>query len=331
METFWRSMRLMRAMRSMALGAALVCNSALTHGQEYPSKSIRIIVPFAAGGMLDTGVRAVADRVAQRLGQQILVENRAGATGFIGTELVAKSAPDGYTLLAAFDGTLVISPHITQKVPFDTLRDFQPITKLGDATLILVAHPSVKVNTLGELIAQKGSIGNLAYGTSGTGSPNHVAGEMLRQMTGLDLIHIPYKGGGQAIGDVVGGQIPLVYTAVATAQQFVKSGKLKALGVSSAARTPALPDVPTFIEAGLPGFVVDSWIGLLAPAKTPRPIVDRLRGEILAVLALPEVRERYSALGVTPVGSTPEAFSAQLRAELARWEPVVKRAGIKAD
>lgn len=299
--------------------------------QDYPSKAIRLIVPFATGGMIDTGVRAVADRVAQRLGQQILVENRSGATGFIGTEMVAKAAPDGYTILAGFDGTLVISPHLSQKVPFDTLRDFQPITKLGDATLILVAHPSVKANTLGELIAHKGSAGNLAYGTSGTGSPNHVAGEMLKQMTGLDLVHIPYKGGGQAIGDVVGGQIPLVYTAVATAQQFVKAGKLKALGVSSAKRSPALPEVPTFIEAGLPGFVVDSWIGLLAPVKTPRGIVDRLRGEILAVLALPEVRDRYAALGLTPVGSTPEEFAAQLQAELARWEPVVKKAGIKAE
>lgn len=315
----------------LALGVVLGGMSPAGHTQEYPSKTIRIIVPFAAGGMLDTGVRSVADRVGQRLGQQIVVENRSGATGFIGTEMVAKSAPDGYTLLAGFDGTLVISPHIARKVPFDTLRDFQPITKLGDATLILVAHPTVKANTLGELIAQKGSVGNLSYGTSGTGSPNHVAGEMLRLRTGLDLVHVPYKGGGQAIGDVVGGQIPLVYTAVATAQQFVRSGKLKALGVSSATRTPALPDVPTFIEAGLPGFVVDSWIGLLAPARTPRPIVDRLRGEIHAVLALPEVRERYAALGLTTVGSTPEEFGAQLRTELARWEPVVKQAGIKAE
>lgn len=319
------------SIRSIAFAAVLVCTSALSHAQEYPSKTIRIIVPFATGGMVDTGVRAAADRLGQRLGQQVVVENRAGATGFIGTELVAKSAPDGYTLLAAFDGTLVISPHIAQKLPFDTLRDFQPITKFGDATLILVAHPSVKVNTLGELIAHKAGVGPLAYGTSGTGSPNHVAGEMLKQMTGLDLMHVPYKGGGQAIGDVVGGQIPLVYTAVATAQQFVKAGKLKALGVSSAKRSPALPEVPTFIEAGLPGFVVDSWIGLLAPAKTPRAIVDRLRTEILAVLALPEVRDRYAALGLTPAGSTPEEFAAQLRAELVRWEPVVKKAGIKAE
>ena len=297
----------------------------------YPNRPIRVIVPFAAGGMVDTGTRAVADRVGQRLGQQVIVENRAGATGFIGSELVAKAAPDGYTLLAAFDGTLTISPHIAPKVPFDTLRDFQPIAKLGDATLILVAHPSFKANTLAELIAQKTTIGSISYGTSGTGSPNHVGGEMVRQLTGLDLVHVPYKGGGQAILDNIAGQIPLVYTAIATAQQHVRAGKLKALGVSSRTRSPALPEVPTFIEAGLRDFVVDSWIGILAPAKTPRAIVDRLRNEILAVTALPEVRERFAAIGVVRSEATPEDFSAQLKAELERWGPVVKKAGIKAE
>ena len=317
--------------KRLTLGVAIALTALGTSAQEYPVKSIRLIVPFAAGGLLDTGVRVIADRASQRLGQQLVVENRPGATGFIGTEMVAKSAPDGYTIVGGFDGTLTISPHIAQKIPFDTLRDFQPITKLADATLILVAHPSVKANTLRELIAQKDQVGSLSYGTSGTGSPNHVAGEMLKQITGLDLVHIPYKGGGQALGDVVGGQIPLVYTAIATAQQFVKSGKLKALGMSSAQRSPVFPDVPTFVEAGLPGFIVDSWIGLLAPARTPRPIVDRLQKEMLAVLGAPEVRERYAALGLLPVGSTPDEFSAQLKAEIERWGPVVKKAGIKAD
>lgn len=317
----------MKFLVGMLLAGAVFGASA----QEYPVKSIRLIVPFAAGGLLDNGVRVIAERASQRLGQQLVIENRPGATGFIGTELVAKSAPDGYTIVGGFDGTLTISPHIAPKIPFDTLRDFQPITKLADATLILVAHPSVHANTLGELIAQKDKIGSLSYGTSGTGSPNHVAGEMLKQMTGLDLVHIPYKGGGQAIGDVVGGQIPLVYTAIATAQQFVKGGKLKALGISSARRSPLFPEVPTFIEAGLPGFVVDSWIGLLAPAKTPRAIVERLQKELLAVLGTPEVRERYATLGLQPVGSTPDEFAAQLKAELDRWGPVVKKAGIKAE
>lgn len=297
----------------------------------FPKRPIRVIVPFAAGGMVDTSTRAVADRVGQRLGQQVIVENRAGATGFIGAELVAKAAPDGHTLLAGFDGTLTISPNIAPKVPFDTLRDFQPITKLGDATLILVAHPSVKANTLGELIAQKATLGSISYGTSGTGSPNHVGGEMVKQLTGLDLVHVPYKGGGQAILDAIAGQIPLVYTAIATAQQHVRAGKLKGLGVSSKTRSAALPEVPTFIEAGLKDFVVDSWIGILAPANTPRAIVDRLRTEILAVTALPEVRERFAAIGVVRSEATPEAFGAQLKAELERWGPIVRQAGIKAE
>jgi tripartite-type tricarboxylate transporter receptor subunit TctC len=226
----------------------------------------------------------------------------------------------------------VINPHVFPKLPWDTLRDFQPITKLGDATLILVAHPSVPASALPELIAySKRQSGGLAYGTSGTGGTPHLAGELLRQRTGANLVHVPYKGGGQAVVDVVGGQIPLVYTAIATAQQHVKSGRLKAIGVSSAKRAAALPDVPTFIEGGQAGFVVDSWVGVLAPAKTPRPIVDRLHKEIAAVLADPDVRARYEVLGIEPVGNAPDAFAAQIKADLARWEQVVKQAGIKVE
>jgi tripartite-type tricarboxylate transporter receptor subunit TctC len=301
-------------------------------GQEWPAKPIRIVVPFAPGGVTDNSARVVADRLGARLGQQVIVENRAGASGNIGTEAVAKAAPDGYLLLLGFDGTMVINPHVFPKLAWDTLRDFQPVTKLGDATLILVAHPSVPASTLPELIAySKKQSGGLAYGTSGTGGTPHLAGELLRQRSGANLVHVPYKGGGQAIGDVVGGQIPLVYTAIATAQQYVKSGRLKAIGVSSAKRATALPDVPTFVEGGQAGFVVDSWVGILAPAKTPRPVVDRLQKEIAAVLAEPEVRSRYEVLGIEPVGNTPEQFTAQIKADLARWEPVVKQAGIKVE
>jgi tripartite-type tricarboxylate transporter receptor subunit TctC len=310
-----------------ALGAALPAA-----GQDWPAKPIRIVVPFAAGGVTDNSARSIAEKLGARLGQQVVVENRAGASGNIGTEGVAKSAPDGYTLLLGFDGTMVINPHVFPKLPWDTLRDFQPITKLGDATLILVAHPSVPASALPELIAySKRQSGGLAYGTSGTGGTPHLAGELLRQRTGANLVHVPYKGGGQAVVDVVGGQIPLVYTAIATAQQHVKSGRLKAIGVSSAKRAAALPDVPTFIEGGQAGFVVDSWVGVLAPAKTPRPIVDRLHKEIAAVLADPDVRARYEVLGIEPVGNAPDAFAAQIKADLARWEQVVKQAGIKVE
>jgi len=302
------------------------------HAQDYPVRAVRLIVPFAAGGVTDTSARVIADRLGVRLGHQVVVENRPGASGNIGTEQVARSAPDGHTLLLGFDGTMVINPHVFQKLPFDTLKDFAPVTKLGDATLILVAHPSLPANTLRELIAYaKSKPGTLSYGTSGTGGTPHLAGEMLNQVAGIDLLHIPYKGGGQAIGDVVGGQIPLVFTAVATAQQYVKAGKLKALGVSSAKRSTSLPETPTFVENGLANFVVDSWVGVFAPAKTPAAIVNRLQLELAAVLREPAVRERYAVLGIEPVGNTPEEFAAQIRADLARWALVVRQANIRVD
>lgn len=304
----------------------------VAQAQDYPTRTIRLVVPFTPGGVTDTSARVVADRLSARLGQQVVVENRAGASGNIGTQQVAQAAPDGYTLVLGFDGTMVINPWVFPNIPFDTLKDFVPVTKLGDATLVMVAHPSVPANNMKELIAlAKAKPGTLSYGTSGTGGTPHLAGELLNQRAGIALTHIPYKGGGQALGDVVGGQIPLVYTAIASAQQYVKSGRLKALGTSGAKRANSLPDVPTFIEAGLDGFVVDSWVGVFAPAKTPRAIVDKLQRELAVVLALPEVRERYAVLGIDPVGNTSGEFTEQIRADLAKWEKVVKQANIRAE
>jgi len=226
----------------------------------------------------------------------------------------------------------VVNPHVYAKLGFDTLRDFAPVTKLGDGAVIVVAHPSVPANNLRELIAlAKAKPGTLSFGSSGTGGSAHLACEMLNQRAGIELVHIPYKGGGQAITDVVGGQIPLVCTAIATAQQFIKSGKLKALGLTSAARDPAMPDVPTFAESGLPGFVVNSWMGILAPANTPRAIVERLQTEIAAVLQLPDVRARYAVLGIDPVGNKPDEYAAQLKADLDAWGPVVKKANLRIE
>jgi tripartite-type tricarboxylate transporter receptor subunit TctC len=316
-------------MRLLALFFALFTAGAAL-GQPFPAKPVRIVVPFSPGGVADSSARVISERLGARLGQSVLVENRPGASGNIGTHSVASAAPDGYTLLLGFDGTMVVNPHVYAKLPFDTLRDFAPVTKLGDATLILVAHPSVPAKDLREFIAIA-KTRNFSYGTAGTGSTPHLAGELLAQRTGIALTHVPYKGGGQAIGDVVGGQIPLVYTAIATAQQFVKGGKLKALAVSSARRSNALPEVPTFVESGLEGFVVDSWVGILAPVKTPRPIVERLQKDITAVLAEPETRERYAALGIEPVGNTPAQFAEQMRADLARWQGVVRQAGIRIE
>jgi len=308
--------------------AAILISAA--SAQEWPAKPVRIIVPFAPGGVADNSARVVAEPLGMRLGQPVVVENRPGASGNIGTQAVAEAAPDGYTLLLGFDGTMVINPHVFARVPFDTLLDFSPVTKLGDATLILVAHPSLGAKTLAQMI-ELARTRPLAYGTSGTGGTPHLAGELLKLRTGAQLEHVPYKGGGQAIVDVVGGQIPLVFTAIATAQQYVRGGRLMALGVPSAKRSAALPDVPTFEESGLAGFDVTSWVGIFAPAKTPPAVIERLHKELAVVLRTPFVKERYGVLGIEPVGNTPRAFFEQVREDLARWKKVVAAANIKVE
>jgi len=310
---------------------ALVFSSGLT-AQEWPSRQVHLVVPFSAGGFADSSTRAISERLSARLGQPVIIENRVGASGNIGAEAVAKASPDGHTLLIGFDGAMVINPHVFAKMPVDTLRDFVPVTKLGDAAVIAAAHPSVPARDLRELIAlAKAKPGTLSYGTSGTGGTSHLVGEMINQRVGTDFLHIPYKGGAQAVGDAVGGQIPLVFTAIASAGQFIRAGKLKALGITSTARVAALPDVPTFIESGLPDFVVNSWIGVFAPAKTPRPVVQKLQREISMVLKEPAVRERFGVLGIEPVGNTPEEYAAQVRADFALWEGVVKKAKIRIE
>lgn len=298
--------------------------------QDYPLKPVRIVVPFAPGGVADNSARVVAEPLGQRLGQQVVVENRPGASGNIGTQQVAQSAPDGYTLLLGFDGTMVINPHVFPKTGFDTLKDFAPVTKLGDATLILVAHPSVGARTLQEVI-QLSKTRPLAYGTSGTGGTPHLAGELLKQRTGAQLEHVPYKGGGPAVTDVVGGQIPLVFTAIASAQQYVRTNRLVGIGVPGAKRSSALPDVPTFQESGVDGFDVSSWTGIFAPAATPRAVIERLQKELAVVLQSQFVKERYAVLGIEPVGNSAQEFGVQVRDDLARWQKVVKAANVRVD
>lgn len=300
--------------------------------QDYPNKPIKLVVPFAPGGVTDTSGRIIAEALSKRLGQTVVVENQAGASGNIGTTRVAQSAADGYTLLLGFDGTMAINPHVFAKTGFDGPKDFAPITKIGDATLILVAHPSVPAKDLQALVAYSKTVaGGLSYGTSGNGGTPHLAGEMLKQRSGAALTHIPYKGGGQALQDVLGGQIPLVYTAIAGALPMVKAGRVNAIAVSSAKRDAALPNVPTMKESGYPDMVVDSWVALLAPAKTPTAIIERLQRETAAALAQPDVRERLLGLGINPVGNSAEEFAAQWRADMAKYEAVVKAAGIKAE
>ena len=326
-----QKLALIAAACNAALLGVLVVTTTPLKAQDYPNKPIRVVVPFATGGMLDSSARVITDRLAARLGQQVFIENRGGAAGNVGHDFVAKAAQDGYTVLVAVDGTMAINPHIYKKMNWDPFKDFAPITKLNDATFLLVAHPSFPYNNLRELIANSKQAGRLPFGTAGTATTQHVAGELLKQRTGLDLVHVPYKGGAPAIADVVGGQLSLSYTAIASGSSFVKAGKLKALGISSLQRSAALPDVPTFIESGVPGFTAESWIALFAPAGTPRPIIDRLQRDVAAVLALPEVRERYSALGLLPGGGTPEQLAAQLKEDYTRWEKVIREAGIKIE
>ena len=317
--------------RRAALATALAAAAVGAQAQDaYPNKPIRLVVPFTPGGVTDSSGRLIADFLGKRLGQQIVVDNKPGASGNIGTAQVVAAAPDGYTLVLAFDGTMVINPHVFAKVPFDTLKDFAPVGRIGSATLILVAHPEVPVKTLQDVIALS-KTKPLAYGTSGIGGTPHNAGEMLAQRSGAKLDHVPYKGGGQAMTDVMGGTIPLVYTAVAGAQGHVKSGKLKAIAVSGARRSSSLPDVPTFIENGIADFVVDSWVGILAPAATPPAVIARLNTELNAVLNDPAVRERLATLGIDPTPGTPEQFRQQMQKDLAAYGPIVKAAGIKLE
>ena len=326
------------ARRPWMAGALLSCLGLLgLSGQaaaqiNYPNKPIRMVVPFAPGGVTDTSGRLIAEQLSKRLGQQVIVDNKPGASGNIGTQMVVSAEPDGYTLVLGFDGTMVINPHVFAKMPFDTVRDLAPVGKIGDAVLILVAHPGVPAKTLREVLdLSKKQNGGLSYGTSGTGGTPHIAGELLKMRTGANLVHVPYKGGGQALIDVIGGNIPLVYTAIAGAVQHVKSGKIHPVAVSSLQRSRALPDVPTFIEAGVSDFDVSSWVGIMAPAKTPRAIIERLNTELNAVLADPEVRERLNQLGIAATPGTPEKFGEEIRRDLNRYGPVVKAAGIKAE
>jgi hypothetical protein len=298
----------------------------------YPNKPVRLIVPFTPGGVTDARARFVAEQMSKRLGQQMIVENKPGASGNIGTNQVATSEPDGYTLLLGFDGTMVINPHVFATIPFDPVKDFAPVGKIGDAILILVAHPDLAANNVKELIAlSKKETNGLNYGTSGLGSTPHIAGETLNIVAGSKLVHVPYKGGGQAMIDLQGGSIPLVFTAVAGALPHIQNGRIKGIGVTSAARAPSLPNVQTFIEAGLPNFILNSWVGILAPAKTPTAIIQKLNTTLNEVLSDPDVIKRLDVMGVTAAPGTPAAYGEQIKTDLARYADVVKAAQIKSN
>jgi len=315
------------------LGLTLIAAATPALAQNtYPTKPIRLIVPFAPGGVTDTSGRLIAEQLSRRIGQSIIVENKAGASGNIGAAMVANSEPDGYTLVLGFDGTIVINPHVFTSMPLDTLKDLTPIGKIGETILILLAYPKFEAQTLQEVIAlskQPGKVIN--FGSSGVASPQHIAVELLNQQTGSKLVHVPYKGGGQAMIDVQAGVIPLVFTAVAGGLPHVKSGRLKAIAVSSEKRAASLPEVPTFIESGIKDFVASGWVGIFAPTKVPRPVIDYLNKELNAVLSAPEVIARLNTLGIEASPGTPEKFSKEIAADFKRYGDVIKAADIKAE
>ena len=324
-----RRQSLLRAITTAIL--VLVTGSAFAQASAYPDKPIRFVVPYPPGGGTDVIARIVQDRLRAALGQQIVIDNRGGAGGSIGTEVVARSAPDGYTVLFTLSSH-TINPAIFSKLTFDTARDFEPIGIVCSLPQILVANPQFPANTVQQLIAMaKEKPGSLSFASVGNGSPGHLAGEMMKIRTGTQLTHIPYRGGGPAVTDVVSGQVPLLWVSIPAAAQFVKQKQLKALAVSTVKRSAAFPDVPTMQEVGIADFEVDSWYAMFVPAKTPRAIVDRLNAALNTVLKEPEIREKLLAQGSEAVGGTPEQLGAVVNAELPKWAKLVKDAGIKAD
>jgi tripartite-type tricarboxylate transporter receptor subunit TctC len=325
-------MKLHRYLTSAVILMVSLCPFLSYAQANYPNRPIRLIIPFTPGGVTDTSGRFIAEQLSLKLGQQVISDNKPGASGNIGSQMVASAEPDGYTLLLGYAGTLSINPSLFDKVPFDSVKDFTPIGKIGDAILIVVANNDFQGKTLADVIAfSKKDPNGISYGTSGTGGTPHIAGELFKQKTGANLVHIPYKGGGQALLDLLGGNIPLVYTAVAGANQYVNTGRIKAIAVSSAKRSPSMPDVPTFIESGVKDFVIDDWVGLLAPAKTPKPIIAKLNQALNEILNSPEGKARLLAMGITPTPGTPEKFGEQIKGDLIRFAPIVKAAQIKSE
>ncbi len=298
--------------------------------EAYPAKPIRLIVGFAPGGANDLVARAVATRLGPRLGQQVVVENRAGAGGNIGTELVARSAPDGYTLLLASVASFAMSPALTGKVPFDPINDFAPVTQAVTVTSVLSLHPSMPAGSLKQFVAlARSQPGKINYASPGAGSIAHLGSELFWKTAGIRLNHIPYKGGGPAVADAIAGHVECIFGLVSTQTPHITAGRLRALAVSGAKRTAALRDVPTIAESGYPGFEASGWLGLVFPAKTPRPIVDRMHKESVGILNLPEVQGQFEDLGLDTEPSDPARFHALIKSDYARWGKLIREAGIK--
>lgn len=314
------------------LATAIEATAADSADSAYPTRPVKIVVPFPQGGGPDLLARVLSQKLSEALGQPFPVDTRAGAAGNIGTELVAKSAPDGYTLLLGADAPFTITPHLYSSLSYDPLNDFAPITLAATTPLYMLANSQFPANSVRELIAlAKASPGKYNFASSGNGSQHHLAIELFNTMAGIKLVHVPYKGFGPAVVDVVSGRIELVFGSVPAALPYIKSGKLKVLGITGASRFSGTPDVPTIGESGLPGYDIIAWFGLLVPARTPHSVTAKLHQEIVKALRLKEVADRFSPIGIDIVASTPAEFSARIRADFAKWGKVAKDSGIKLD
>src|SRR4051812_17279745 len=314
---------------AIAAALALVMNTAIA--QTYPVKPIRVIVPFPAGGGIDAVARLLAPKLSESLGQAVVIDNRSGASGTVGTEAVAKSAPDGYTLLATF-ASHAQNASLYPKLGYDTVKDFAPITLIATVPNILVVNPALPVKSIKDLIAlAKKRPGEILYASIGNGTPSHLSAELFDSMAGIQMTHVAYKGAAPSIIALISGETQLTFTTVLVAMPHIKSGRLRALGVASTKRSPVLPDLPTIDEAGVRGYESNAWYGLLAPAKTPSAIVDQLHRDTVKALQLPEVRDNLKAQGAEPVGSTPREFATIINDEIAKWRKVVQATGVKAD
>ncbi|MEO7728682.1 MAG: tripartite tricarboxylate transporter substrate binding protein [Burkholderiales bacterium] len=300
--------------------------------EAYPNRPIRFIVPFAPGGSTDTLARTIGLKLGEALGQQVVVDNRSGGNGNIGTDIVAHAVPDGYTILLGYIANLAIGPSLYAKLPFDPVKDFAPVTQLAVAPNILVVHPSVPVKNFREFIAYaKANPAKINFASAAVASPGHLAGELLNIAAGIHMQHVPYKGSGQAVIDLLGGQVQAMVSGMSSVMVHIKAGRLRPLAVTGAQRSPAVPELPTIAESGFPKFEATAWYGVLAPAGTPKTIVTRLHDEIVRVLKMPDVKERLEYVGFELVGGTPEAFAAYIKTEIKKWQPVVKASGVKPE
>ena len=315
-----------------AMFACVASTLAGAQGDTFPVKPIRIVVPFPAGGATDIAARAIADKMSLNWKQPVLVENRGGAGGNVGSDVVAKSPPDGYTLIMGVTGSHAINVSLYSKMPYDPVKDFEPISQVAVVPNVVVIHPAVPAKTLPEFIAlAKRNPGKYDYASLGSGTAAHLGMEMLKTSAAIFMVHIPYRGSAPAVADLIGGQVQVMMDGLPSALPHVKAGRLRALAVTSQKRSAAAPDLPTIAESGYAGFYADAWSGLFAPKGTPKPVVDKLAAEVRRILALPDVRERFAGLGAEPVGSTPAEFAQHVQREIDKWAKVVKQSGAKAD